>query len=396
MRLQKHKKMKSVFNISVNQMKALLLCLLFTGFITPIFALSDTCMAVVNKQEFTKSVKKDFGISPYGTVRLHNQYGKMDVKTWEKDRVKIDIRIRVNAVSEAKAQEVFDRISVDFTNSKDYISAESSVNSRNSNWWGSWSGSNDKSDFQIDWEVFMPATVSLDLNNKYGDVYVAELTRNATVEVKYGNFRLEGIGEELEVSLGYGNGTVVKSGKTSAEIHYSKFKLQNCANADFSTKYSKIDVDNATDMRVSSAYDTYNIGSVRDYISEGKYDNISIGTADNITASARYTDFSVGTVNNSAEFDLTYGGARIGTVRRGFSQMRFFGKYADYKVKVEDGASYQLDAAADYAGIRYPSVMKVNYEKDQGSSHQVEGYINTKGARSVIKARLDYGGLKVD
>ena len=39
--------------------------------------------------------------------------------------------------------------------------------------------------------------------------------------------------------------------------------------------------------------------------------------------------------------------------------------------------------------------MQVTYEKDQGTSHTVEGYINTKGARSIIKANLSYGGLKV-
>ena len=348
------------------------------------------------KQEFSKSIKKNFGIASDGTVALSNKYGKMDVKTWEQNRVKIDIRITVNAVSERAAQEVFERIEIEFSDTDNYISAETQINSNTSNWWNGWTSSKDKSDFQIDWEVFMPASVTLDLSNKYGDVYVAALDGNANVEVKYGNFRLDGIGEKLKVNLGYGNGTVVSATDTEAEISYSNFKMQEVFDVTFESKYSKITVDEAKDLRINSGYDTYTIGSVRDLHTQGKYDNYSIGTADNLIAVSRYSDFNIGTLKNSADFDLTYGGARIGKILRGFSEMRLLGRYADYKMTVEEGASYTLDADAEYAGIRYPRVMRVDYEKDRGTSHQVEGYVNTKGARSVIKARLDYGGLKVD
>lgn len=348
-----------------------------------------------DKQEFSKSIKKDFSITPSGTVSLYNKYGKMDIKTWDKDRVKIDIRITVNAASESAAQDVFDRISVDFSNSSDYVKAETQIGSTKSSWWGSWGGDNN-SDFNIDYDVYMPPGATLDLSNKYGDVYVSELTGDASVTVKYGNFRLEGVKEKLEVHLGYGTGTVVKAGNTDATVSYSKFRLQESEYINFSTKYSKIAVDEAGNIRASSAYDTYDIGKAKDIQSSGKYDNYSIGAAQSISAASKYSDFSVGTLKESGNFDLTYGGARIGKVSRGFSEMRILGRYADFKIKVEEGASYVLDADADYAGIRYPSALQVNYEKDQGTSHQVEGYMATKGARSIIKARLDYGGLKVD
>ncbi len=358
---------------------------------------SSTASATItiNKQEYTKSVKKDFGISPDGTVSLYNKYGKMDIKTWDKNRVKIDIRITVNASSESDAQEVFERITFDFSNGGDFVKAETQIASKNSSWWSGW-GEDSKTDFNIDYEVYMPTTATLDLSNKYGDVYVAELAANANINVKYGNFRLDGVGENLDVTLGYGNGTVVKAARIEATISYSKFRLQEGEDMNLSTKYSKIGIDRAGDIRVNSAYDTYDIGRVRDYHCTGKYDNVSIGTADNITAISKYTDFSVGSVKKSADFDLTYGGARIEKIANGFSEMRLSGRYADYKLRVEPGTSYQLDASANYAGIRYPSPLQVTYEKDQGTSHQVEGYVKTKGARSVIKANLSYGGLKVD
>ena len=67
-------------------------------------------------QEFTKTIKKEFDITRDGTTNIKNKYGKVDIKTWDKNRVKIDVRIVVNARSEKSAQEVFDRIDIGFSN----------------------------------------------------------------------------------------------------------------------------------------------------------------------------------------------------------------------------------------------------------------------------------------
>lgn len=86
-------------------------------------------------QEFTKTVKKEFPINATGTVDLSNKYGKVDVHTWERDRVKIDVTIVVDARSESTAQEVFNRIQIDFSNDDSFVKAETSIET-NKSWWG--------------------------------------------------------------------------------------------------------------------------------------------------------------------------------------------------------------------------------------------------------------------
>lgn len=368
--------------------RAVLFCLFLVG------TLTQTALAA-SKTEFTKSIKKDFSINLDGTAKFSNRYGKMTINTWDKDRVKINILITVNATSESNAQEVFNRISIDFENSADFVSAETQIANNSNSWWSGWSD-NDKSDFRINYEVYMPRSVSLDLKNRYGDAYIEKLENNATIDVKYGDFNMDGVGKALNVVLGYGNGNIVQAGNTDASISYSKFRLQKCKNGTFSSKYSKIAINEAEDLRINSAYDTYDIGTVQNYHSQGKYDNVSINKANNIVAFSKYSDYTVEHLTNSADFDLTYGGAKVNYIAKGFSEMRIVGKYADFRLNVENEASYQLDASADYAGIRYPKAMNVKYENDKGSSHQVEGFVHIKEARSVIKVRLAYGGLKIE
>ncbi|MFK7932431.1 MAG: hypothetical protein AB8G22_02920 [Saprospiraceae bacterium] len=346
----------------------------------------------VTKKEFTKTIKKEFGITADGTTSIYNKYGQINLQTWDKSRVKIEVTILVNAGSESEAQEVFERIDVDFSNGNDYVKAETEIESQKSGWW-SW-GDN-KSDYNISYKVFLPATNNIDIINKYGNVNAEAIEGSATVAVKYGNFRLEGIGENATINLGYGNGTVVAARDVTSEISYGRILFKEAKELSLTSKYSKVTIDKANDIRSETKYDTYDIGEVRDFRNNGKYDSFNIEYADNIVVGSKYTEVYAQKVGNSLDFDLEYGGATVEKVAKGFADIRIVGSYADFKINVEDGASYRMEATANYAGIRYPEDMNVTYEKEKGTYHEVEGHKGTKGARSVIKARLDYGGLKV-
>ncbi|MCB0522672.1 MAG: hypothetical protein H6577_10795 [Lewinellaceae bacterium] len=344
-------------------------------------------------QEFTKTIKKEFPINATGTVNLINKYGKVDVKTWDKNRTKIDVTIVVKAKSESAAQDIFDRIRVDFTNDDNFVKAETLISSKQTSWWN-WGDS--KSEYQINYEVFMPQSGSLDLSNKYGDTTVEPITGKANVDVKYGNFRLESIGGDLSIELGYGNGTVVKARNVTADVSYSKLNLNDVQDVNFTTKYSKLFVDKGASLKAESRYDQFNLAKVDRFNCQSRYGNVEVGEAESVIAVSRYTDYRINKLRDNGDFDLEYGGLRVENLSKGFSGVNLNGKYSDFKIHVEDGASYSLDAATKYAGIGYPASLNVTYEKERGDSHEVKGHAGASGARSVIKANLDYGGLKVN
>nr|MCU0347380.1 hypothetical protein [Saprospiraceae bacterium] len=197
-------------------------------------------------QDFTKTIKKEFPLNANGTVNLVNKYGKIDVKTWEKNRAKVEVTIVVKAASESQAQSVFNRIRIEFANDDSFVKAETLIESSKGSWFD-WGGS-DKTEFQINYLVFMPASASLDLSNKYGDALVAPLSGKTKVDVKYGNFRLEGASAGLNVTLDYGNGTIVKSGDATINVSYSKLNLNEVGNVSLTSKYSKLMLDDGGDL----------------------------------------------------------------------------------------------------------------------------------------------------
>lgn len=374
--------MKSVYKIKSVALLFLVGLLTFTAF-------------AGTQKDFTKTIKKEFGITADGQTVLSNRYGKVVVNTWDKNRVKIEVRITVRTATEEKAQRVFDQIAVNFTNTPSMVKAETVINSSKSGWsWSSWV-SDMKTDYSIDYEVFMPATCDLDLSNIYGDAFIGNTNGQVNMNIKYGNFQAEEIGDALRVNLGYGNGTIVNAKNIDANGSYCQLRLKKAKDVNLNSKYSKVFIETAGDIRCNTQYDSYQIQTARDLKNEGKYDNFEIGHADNLNVISKYSEIKINKLINNASLDLKYGGMTVNQLAKGFGEIAINGNYAHFKIKVEDGANYQVNATADYAGIRYPSSMQVVNEKEKGTYHEVSGYNGQKGARSVIKANINYGGLKV-
>lgn len=388
--------MKSVFkSLNLNAFLLVTVTMIFHAVVVsahkPMIAQPTT--SATGTQEFTRTITKDFPISATGKVSLANKYGRVEVRTWNRNRVKIEVNIIVKAKSESAADDLFDRIDIDFTNSSNFVSAETRIEPEKSSWFD-WSFSSD-AEFQINYEVFLPGSVDLSLRNKYGDAFVEPIAGKVELEIKYGNIRLERLDNTLDLTLGYGSGTVVSARNVNADLGYAKLNIDDADDVSLVSKYSKVTIDNAWLVSGESKYDDIVLGKIRKMNLQAKYGNVEIREAKELNASAKYTDFKVEKLVEGGVFELQYGGLKVERLARGFSMLELKGKYADFKINVEPGSSYLLDAETNYAGIAYPAGLQLTYEKDRGGSQSVKGHVGTSGARSVIKANLDYGGLKV-
>ena len=372
----------------------LLLVVLFSGSsINATTPMLELAKVKAKKEEFTKQINKDFPITSDGTINLINRYGDVDIKTWNQNKVSIKITIKVKAKDKEAAQEVFDRIDFDFSNSEDYVKAENIIeSSRNKSWWG-WS--NSKTEFKINYEVKMPKGGALDVYNKYGDVFAAEVDGRAKVGVDYGNLRMDGVNNSLEVNLGYSNGTIYKCRDVDAYVKYGKLKFKAAEDMNIESKYSKVYIDEAKKVKAYSKYDTYEIGKIEILRSEGKYDNYRIESARTVEFSSRYSDLHLDKLSEKANVDIEYGSFEVEEMSKGFSEINLEGKYADFKINLHDDAAFSMDMAGSYAELSYPSGMEINYEKEKSNEHEVKGYKGSKSGGGKIYARLKYGGVRL-
>ena len=350
---------------------------------------------VIHNKEYVRSIKKEYAISPEGEVALNNDHGKVNVKTWEKNRVKVDVKITVHASSQLAADKIFNKIKLNFLNNSSSISAKTTYKQTTS-WWSEWIWTPEKDQYSIDYEVHLPKTNSLKLRNRHGDVTVAALKGPVELDLAHCNLKMEEVKEDLSLKFAFGNGTVLQANNAELEVKYGKLIVHEARDIELNSSYSKIQIDKAKDVKSESLHDTYLVGEVDEFINQGKYDNINIAYADKVETISIYTDVMIERVDNRVDFDLKHGGASIIMVSKGFSELNLYGSYADYKVSIEDGASYKINASSDNSGISCPENMKIVYENNKKDNYDLEGYIgNATAHKGVIKAKVSNGGLKV-
>jgi len=359
-----------------------LVCLTVLGSAT--YALADG-----PKQEFSKKINREFNISATGTTAIYNKYGKVNINTWQNNSVKIDITIVVNAGDQRTADRTFDRIKVNFMNTADYVKAETVIETESKM---SWIGGTCE-DFKINYDVWIPIGNQLDLKNKYGNAYVANLNGRLKAEIKYGDLRTETVNNNADLSLGYGKASMAKVRNLTGYISYGGLTLTDAAEVQMDTKYSDFQIDRASAVRVTSKYDNFNLGDIEDLRVQTKYANLRVNTTKAVFVTAQYTDVKLNSISGSVDADLNYGSLKVGALGRNFSEARIVGKYTDVQMNVESGANFRFDAETTHAGLRTPSGATISKQNKQGGYSAVEGFVGDANAPRLVLARLSYGGF---
>ena len=352
-----------------------------------------TCISIASPvdfaQEFTKTIERDFNITSNGIVDISNKYGKVDIHTGNVSKVEIQITITVEASSESKADEVFERIRVNFSNSADFVGAETEIRSKSNNWWG---GS--KESFTIDYDVRMPVGCNLNLSNKYGNSFVEELNNDASCTIKYGNIKMQNVDGDLDLVLGYGNATLQNAHDLKFDIKYANVEMRNGYTLNSTSKYSKLEFEEIMDADISSKYDTYKILKAKDIQFDGKYDNLSCKTVNNVDIDVNYTDVRIGALGGRGIFEVTYGNTSIAELGKDFKEIDYEGSYSDLTIELNQDLDAELDLESNHGDIRYPSMFTVNREIKDGSSHTVRCKSGS-GGQGIIKVDLSYGDIKI-
>lgn len=372
--------MKEVFKLLYKS--SFLLAMLFMA--STVFADSSP------KREFSKSINKQFNMSSTGTVDLSNKYGQINIKTWDQNTVRISVKIIVNAREESDAQVEFDRISIGFSNSSNRVSAVTAIESKRSSWWSTSSGCDD---FTIDYEVFMPASASIEVDAKYCNLYVAAISGSARMNVKYGNIKIDGLGEDSQVELHYGNGHIGRVRDLDIDLAYGNLDIGESSDINIDVRYGNLTVEEAGDVICESRYSNFKLGEIREFRNDGRYDNIEIRSVEELVCDTHYSGIKVDRLIRRMNLDMTYGSARVEEIVAGFDEINISGSYTDFKLNLAPNVTCNIDIKGIHSDLRLPS-NRINktFDAKEGNSHEVRATLNGNGS-ALLKANLSYGGM---
>lgn len=270
-----------------------------------------------------KEINKSFNVGKNDILQVDNRYGNITVTHWSKSEVSIRVVIEAKARNEEKAQDIIDRVNIRMEKMGNTVSAVTSLRSQNGN-----NGGNQS--FTINYYVNMPAELTCDLTQKYGNIIMPENNKGkCSLYVKYGNLNGGNFTGPLNIDVQYGNMEIADVGNANLDLAYC----------------SKAKVGNGSQLNIDSKYSNLNLGNVLKMNTEAKYGDIHINRLDNGYMELKYGNCKIDKLKQGINVDeLSYSTLTIKDLASNFDKVNVDASYGNLNIYIDVNASFRVVA----------------------------------------------------
>jgi hypothetical protein len=336
----------------------------------------------LSAEEVSKEIHKEFKAEKGTNLGISNKYGDVVVESWANNQIVIDVKITVELPDKAKAEKLLSYIDVEFTEGENSVDAKTVIDDSFS--FSGWGGDSRK--FSIDYTVKMPAEANLNLDNKYGDSEIGELSGLVNLTEKYGNLNV--------IKLTRGN----EKPLSTVNISYGKASIDECNWLDITARYCNMfEIQNGKAILVDTRYSKFEIANISSVVMDAKYDNIKIENINNLVATSGYTTFSIDKLTKKLNVQAKYGQITTEEIPAGFESIDIQADYCGVKLGIDESATYHLDASARYGDIKFDEDnFKIEQRIYENSSKEVTGVSGSNtNPESKVTIRISYGSVSL-
>ncbi len=290
------------------------------------------------QKEVKKEISESYKVSQDFTLEVENKYGSIDIVNWDKKELEVVIEMVVKAPSEEKAQKILDKIDVDINESGNGVAFVTQMDIKNMG---------NKINVEVNYKISAPSSINAKLTQKYGGIFIEELTGDVSLVIKYGNLMAQSLVNKKdnvnELVLAYSNAEIAEAGKLEAKLAYSEIKLESVGSYEGKLAYSKLAAVNLTGKLV---------------------------------------------------LDAAYSSVKVENVVAGFKTINVTAAYGNVKIGMDAEAAYTYEMESKYGGLNAPAgAVKVSEnDHDHGPDHHkaVKGSVGSSPTGKVIVS-VKYG-----
>lgn len=294
--------------------------------------------------KFTRSIKKEYSISRDAELSVENKFGKIHCANWERNAISIEVTITVEAPNEQKAMRIFDMVSIEIEGSSSEVTAETDIS-------GDYHGNKESYSIAVDYLIYVPASISASLENKFGDIYLEQVDGPVSIDLSYGSLEAENLtSTDNELDISFSKASIQMINECALDIKYSECMVYDCKRMSVESKFSTMRIEKITAAEIESQYDTYLIGDMQ--VAE---------------AGAEFSTLKVSKLLKRIEVESQYGSIMIKYVAPKFDEISIYNSFGDVEIGIDEEASYHVDATIKMGSFSYP-------RENASISKQTEGY----------------------
>ena len=335
-------------------------------------ALGISLNVFAKREQLTRTIHKEYSVASDALLKVSNKFGKVHITTGNSKAIIIDVEIKVEGRSTDKAQQILDRIDIEFSASPKLVQATTHIGNT-----GSVTMKNTE-DIEINYTIAMPQSGSVDVENKFGDVFITEIDGSTNFQVSYGSLAAQKLNSEQ-------NTAVVKFG--SADITEALY-------LDLTSKYSEAHIKKVKLLDLDSQYGDSEVGAAGRINLNSGYDDVEIGAVAELLGSTKFSDLKVQAVTQKYDIKNSYGEVDVMFVSKDFREVRINSSFADVDFFFEQGSNFTLDASMKFGDLSIPGSAEVR--RDEGNtSETITGKLRQGETQSIVVIVGSYGDISL-
>ena len=307
---------------------------------------------IVSGAEFKREITKEFSVSANPSLQIENKYGHIRIVEGTDNTITFKIEIIGKGSTEALAKEYAETVSIDFNQSGDRVSAATSLESIRCNNCGR----------TTNYTVVVPKGVTMNLNNKYGNIYLENAIKPLNIDLKYGNL-----------------------------------EANNLANLNIDIKYGNVTINACEDLKIDCGYAKIKIGRANRITTESKYDDFQIGTVSDLVMNTKYTKVKIEKLNNLFECnDFKYCNLDVSDVSVQFSRIKINAGYSNIKLPLDNRHSFKANLSVRYGSIKadHLTFNNVSLKNKERNADSISGIVGSNSNPSaIVDINASYGNI---
>ncbi len=334
----------------------------------------------------TKEIQKQFYVSSETQIEISNKYGKIELNTWDKDSVVIEIQIRVEEKKLSKLEKAIDAIKFDFTHNQHFLIVKTIVD-QNMSGLGKeilkFKETILQSDgnMQIDYTVWLPENNELKVDNKFGDIFIGDYRGDVELNLSNGNLKSHDFEGKLELTLNFAEATI---------------NSINTGNLD--CNFSEIYIKQAESLRIKSKSTKFEIPEIKELDAESRRDNFRIRTIDRLEASGSFSNFRINELTDRINLKVDYGDLDIDKTAADFSSIYIEAKSTDINLHFDETSKFNFEITHTKSDLGFSNKLKIEVEKtidEKEKTVEMVGYFGAKATNTKLNIRANSGEINI-
>src|SRR5664280_1768315 len=279
----------------------------------------------------TRSFIKTVPVGKETTFEVANKYGTIQITPWKKDSAYIRAEVKAFSKDHSKFAKMFEGISVNISDSKYLVMAQTEFSSNINTLFESFKGMTSKiisydSHIEINYYINIPDYMNLKIENKYGDVYMENNTGEFKISISNGSFKANSLGKRSSITMLFCDANINSIGSGNIDASFSDLSIGETEDLSINS--------------ISSKYDIKKAGTIR---GESRRDKFFIENIGSLQGNAYFTDYKVNSVRKEISLSTRYGSVNADLIEKGFESININSGYSDISLSFDPSSSYNLD-----------------------------------------------------